>query len=181
MVTSARSVKKSKENAIPVLIREAHLAAVEARGLAYAPYSKFQVGAALITSDHQTVLGCNVENASYGGTVCAERVAIWKSVSEGVREFTDIVVVTDAPKPAFPCAFCLQVMAEFFEPETKIWIADLSRIHGVHAFKDLLPQPFGPRQLGDAREAAESASKLAPASTSKKAVAAKKTAARKKS
>ena len=155
MVTSERTLKKSKKASIPVNIREAHLAAVEVRGLAYAPYSKFQVGAAILTSDHQMVVGCNVENASYGGTVCAERVAIWKSVSEGVREFTDIVVVTDAPSPAFPCAFCLQVMAEFFEPETKIWIADLSRIHGVHEFKDLLPQPFGPRQLNEAREAAE--------------------------
>ena len=155
MVTSERTLKKSKKDSIPVNIREAHMAAVEVRGLAYAPYSKFQVGAALLTSDHQTVIGCNVENASYGGTVCAERVAIWKSVSEGVREFTDIVVVTDAPVPAFPCAFCLQVMAEFFEPETKIWIADLKRIHGVHEFKDLLPQPFGPRQLNEARDAAE--------------------------
>ncbi len=136
----------------PEKIRHAHEKAVEARSRAHAPYSKFKVGAALLTGSGRVFQGCNIENASYGGAVCAERVAILKSVSEGDLTFTDIVVVTDTPDPAFPCAFCLQVMAEFFEPETKIWIADLERIHGVHEFQKLLPHPFGPRQLGDAKK-----------------------------
>ena len=94
--------------------------------------------------------GCNIENASYGGTVCAERVAILKSVSEGETKFTDIVVVTDAKAPATPCALCLQVMAEFFDPETRIWIADTERVHKCYLFTELLPKPFGPRELSGA-------------------------------
>ena len=146
-VLDMRANNKDKTPAVPPKIQRAHAAAVEARKVAHAPYSKFRVGAALITASGKLVTGCNIENASYGGTVCAERVAIWKSVSSGVSEFVDIVVVTDVKVPAFPCAFCLQVMAEFFAPETRIWIADTRKMHSVHSFVELLPKPFGPRQL----------------------------------
>lgn len=122
------------------------MVATQARRSAYAPYSKFRVGAAL-RGGRSIYAGCNVENASYGGTVCAERVAILKAVSEGVTRFSDIVVVTDAKVPAAPCALCLQTMAEFFEPDTRIWIATPSKIVSVHRFADLLPIPFGPKQL----------------------------------
>jgi cytidine deaminase len=122
-------------------------AAWKNRLLAHAPYSGFQVGAGLMTKSGRIFSGCNVENASYGGTVCAERVAILSAVAQGEQEFSDIVVVTDAAQPAYPCAFCLQVMAEFFDPETKIWVANLKGIHSVHRFVELLPKPFGPRQL----------------------------------
>lgn len=132
-------------------IRAAHHLAVEARLQAHAPYSKFQVGAALISKDGCITSGCNIENASYGGTVCAERVAILKSVSEGENKFSDIVVVTDAKTPASPCALCLQVMAEFFDPETRVWIADTERIHNCYRFDEILPKPFGPRELADGR------------------------------
>jgi cytidine deaminase len=122
------------------------------RKKAHAPYSRFRVGAGLIGKNGKLFGGCNVENASYGGTICAERVAILKAVSEGVTEFTDIVVTTDAAEPAFPCAFCLQVMAEFFEPETRIWVANLKGIRSMYEFCELLPKPFGPRQLKKARK-----------------------------
>lgn len=128
-------------------IQEAYEHARAARLNAHAPYSGFKVGAALVRGD-EVVLGCNVENASYGGTVCAERIAIFKAVSEdAISGVTDVVVVTDAAEPAYPCAFCLQVMAEFFEPSVKIWLADLKAVRSVHTFGALLPKPFGPKQL----------------------------------
>jgi cytidine deaminase len=133
-------------------IKKAYLLAKKARSLAHAPYSEFKVGATLLTKDGQAFTGCNVENASYGGAVCAERVAILKAVSSGEHGFSGIVVVTDAPEPAFPCALCLQIMAEFFDPETCIWVADLKAVRSVHAFEYLLPKPFGPRQLSQAKK-----------------------------
>jgi len=137
---------------VPAKISAAYAKAKAVRLKAHAPYSKFQVGAALVGGKSVTT-GCNVENASYGGTVCAERIAIFKAVTEGsIESVTDVVVVTDAPEPAYPCAFCLQVMAEFFEPSVNVWLADLREVRSVHRFGDLLPHPFGPRQLGDARK-----------------------------
>lgn len=132
---------------VPASVTKAYAAARKVRASAYAPYSKFKVGAVLVSKSGDTFTGCNVENASYGGTVCAERVAILKAVSEGQTKFTEIVVVTDGESPAFPCALCLQVMAEFFDPKTKIWIGDLDEVRSMHTFADLLPEPFGPRQL----------------------------------
>ena len=137
---------------IPAKIADAFEKAKAVRLRAHAPYSGFQVGAALLAGA-EVVTGCNVENASYGGTVCAERIAIFKAVSEGSVKFSEIVVVTDAPVPAFPCAFCLQVMAEFFDSSTNVWLGDLRELKSVHKFVDLLPYPFGPKQLNDAKVA----------------------------
>ena len=135
---------------VPAKIASAYQKALAVRLKAHAPYSKFQVGAALV--GRSVVTGCNVENASYGGTVCAERIAIFKAVSEdSVKTVTDLIVVTDASEPAFPCAFCLQVMAEFFDPSLKVWLGDLKDLRSIHTFGELLPHPFGPMQLGDAR------------------------------
>jgi cytidine deaminase len=131
-------------------VRRAHLAAKASRKKAHAPYSSFKVGAAVLGKSGQIFTGCNVENASYGGTVCAERVAILKAVSEGVKAFTDVVVVTDAEIPAVPCALCLQTMAEFCTPETMVWIANVKKILVGYHFGDLLPMPFGPQQLNQA-------------------------------
>ena len=114
------------------MIGQLYESARDTREGAYAPYSKFKVGAALAIKGGGYVTGCNVENASYGGTVCAERVAILKAVSEGAKKFTDIVVVTDAKTPASPCALCLKVIAEFFEPDTKIWVADLKSVKACY-------------------------------------------------
>ncbi|MES2963412.1 MAG: cytidine deaminase [Bdellovibrionota bacterium] len=136
---------------VPASVTKAYAAARKVRETAHAPYSKFKVGSALISKSGELYTGCNIENASYGGTVCAERVSILKAVSEGEEKFVDIVVVTDGAAPAFPCALCLQVMAEFFDPKTKIWIADLDAIRSVHAFAELLPVPFGPKQLAIGR------------------------------
>ena len=86
--------------------------AEEARGFAYAPYSNFKVGAALLTKDHQIIIGCNVENAAYGSTMCAERVCVYKAVSQGCREFLAIAVHA-GPYRAAPCGECRQVLAEF--------------------------------------------------------------------
>ncbi len=146
--SSRSTTSKSTPTILPsVAVRRAFKAAVEARKAAHAPYSKFRVGAGLLTTTGKIFAGCNVENCSYGGTICAERTAIVKAVSEGETEFTDIVVVTDANEPAFPCGFCLQVMAEFFTDDTWIWIANTRGFKSVHSFRELVPKPFGPRQL----------------------------------
>ncbi len=121
--------------------------AVKAQKKAYAPYSRFMVGAAAIGKTGKIYAGCNVENASYGGTICAERVAITKAVSEGEAIFTDIFISTDAKTPTPPCGLCRQVMAEFCGPEAKIHIIQKSKIVQTYFFKDLLPHAFGPRNL----------------------------------
>ena len=99
-------------------------AAWEAREMAYAPYSKFQVGAALLAKDGRIFLGCNVENISYGLTNCAERVAIGAAIAAGVREFVAVAVVADTGVPISPCGACRQVLAEFGVP--KILLANRS-------------------------------------------------------
>jgi cytidine deaminase len=124
-------------------VKKAHSVAVKAQKKAHAPYSRFHVGSAVV-SGARVFSGCNVENASYGGTVCAERVAIWTAVANGVRSFDQIVVVTDSDSPAPPCGQCLQVMAEFCSPKTTIWLASPRRLIKGYSFKELLPKPFGP-------------------------------------
>jgi cytidine deaminase len=128
-------------------VKRAFRVAIEARKTAHAPYSGFQVGASLLTKSGRIFAGCNVENCSYGGTICAERTAIVKAVSERQVKFSDIVVVTDAAEPAFPCGFCLQVMAEFFSDDTRIWVGNPRGLKSMHSFRELVPKPFGPRQL----------------------------------
>lgn len=120
-------------------------AARSAQSRAYAPYSKFRVGAALESVDGDVFLGCNVENASYGLTICAERAAVCAAVSAGVTRFRRAVVVSDVDPPAAPCGACRQVLAEFG--------LDLP-IDGVGSkgvvrwrLSDLLPAAFGPEQL----------------------------------
>lgn len=128
-------------------VRRAHLVASSTKRNSYSPYSKFQVGAAVVSKKGKVFGGCNVENASYGGTICAERTAILKAVSEGHRSFTDIMIVTDAKTPTPPCGMCLQVMAEFCAPETKVWIGNTKKISKVLSLSDLLPNPFGPKSF----------------------------------
>ncbi len=118
--------------------------AVEARNHAYAPYSGFSVGAALVSSESGLIYGgCNVENASYGATICAERGAVMKMVaSEGKVRISEILVSTDTNPPAVPCALCLQVLSEFCGPDTPIHLADLTGIKKTVTFGSLLPHPF---------------------------------------
>lgn len=121
------------------LVDEARLMAAKA----YAPYSRFQVGAALLGSDGQIHSGCNVENASYGLTICAERNAIWAAVARGCRSFEQLVVFTDTQKPTPPCGACRQVLMEF-APQLIIHLANRAGIASTHQLSDLLPESFGP-------------------------------------
>ena len=115
------------------------------RERAYAPYSKFKVGAALLGKSGRVYTGCNVENATYGDSVCAERTAILKAVSEGEREFDAIAVVTD--NGVSPCGSCRQVMMEF-APDMTVIIADTQgHTHLITTVRDLLPHGFTPDQL----------------------------------
>jgi cytidine deaminase len=91
----------------------------EAQKHAYAPYSRFKVGAALLTADGQVFTGCNVENSTFGATICAERTAVFMAVCHGVRRFSKIVIVTDNEEPAWPCGICRSVLFEF-APDLKV-------------------------------------------------------------
>ena len=121
-------------------------AARDARTRAVAPYSGFKVGAALVTSDGRIYGGCNVENATYGLTVCAERVALFKALSEGERTFSMIAVVADTNDPTPPCGACRQLIWEFCG-DIPVVMANLSEVKGRHRMKDLLPLPFDARLL----------------------------------
>lgn len=121
-------------------------AARQARRRAHAPFSGFKVGAALETIDGTVITGCNIENVSYGLTMCAERVAIFKALSDGHRRFRRIAVVADATAPTPPCGACLQVLWEF-GGDLEVILADLRRETGRHRLRELLPLPFDARQL----------------------------------
>lgn len=121
-------------------------AARAARLHAVADYSQFKVGAALETADGQIVTGCNVENATYGLTMCAERVAVFKALSDGHREFRRIVVVADTADPTPPCGSCRQILWEH-AGDIEIILANLQTVAGRHAMHDLLPMPFDKRLL----------------------------------
>ncbi|WP_304507323.1 cytidine deaminase [Anaerotignum sp.] len=108
---------------------------------AYAPYSKFKVGAALLAKDGRVFLGCNVENASFGATICAERTAMTKAISEGVREFEKIAVVASSGDYAAPCGICRQVLYEFM-PEGEVVLDSFTEGMKVMKLKELLPMGF---------------------------------------
>jgi len=130
------------------MVGEAELVrrAVEARRAAYAPYSGFAVGAALLARDGRVFTGCNVENASYGLTVCAERVALFKAVAEGAREFKAIAIAC-GDTPCSPCGACRQVLYEF-APDLTVILADgEGRRWEKTTLSHLLPRGFGPADL----------------------------------
>src|SRR6516162_870140 len=121
-------------------------AARRAREHASAAYSRFKVGAALETADGTIITGCNIENATYGLTICAERVAMFKALSEGYRAFTRIAIVADTESPTPPCGACRQVLWEFCG-NLEITLANLQAETGRHQLRDLLPLPFDARLL----------------------------------
>lgn len=130
------------------------LEAFEARKAAYTPYSKFKVGAALLTKDGQIIRGCNIENAAYGPTNCAERTAFFKAISEGIMDFAKIAIVggneeekDDLSGYAFPCGVCRQVMREFCSDDFEIIIAKNDKDYKVYSLAELLPEGFGPENL----------------------------------
>lgn len=108
---------------------------------AYAPYSKFHVGAALLCKGGTVFTGCNIENATYGATNCAERTAIFKAVSEGQRDFEAIAIVSSGGGETFPCGICRQVMAEF-APEIKVVLRDEADNEHIYPLVELLPKSF---------------------------------------
>jgi len=119
-------------------------AAVSAMANAHAPYSKFRVGAALLDSDGAIHTGCNVENASYGLTNCAERTAVFKAVSTGNRSFEGIAVVCDQDDLPYPCGACRQVLTEFCDAKTPVYVASARNPEQYERFQlgELLPKSF---------------------------------------
>ena len=123
-------------------------AALEAREMAYVPYSHYTVGAALLTAEGETYQGGNIENASYGATNCAERTAIFKAVSEGRRSFLAIAIAggMEGKEPvdyAYPCGICRQVMKEFAGEDFRIIVAKSAADYKVYTLEELLPHGFG--------------------------------------
>ena len=118
-------------------------AALDARECAVAPYSRFQVGAALLTAKGEVVTGANVESASYGLTCCAERVALFKALTQGAKSFVAIAIVARAPNGPMPCGACRQLLAEY-APKATVWVADSARPAVVRTFRvaSLLPDAF---------------------------------------
>jgi cytidine deaminase len=125
-------------------------AARQARERAFAPYSGFRVGAALEAADGRVVAGCNVESASYGLTICAERVALVKAVSDGITGFKRVAVVTDVDDLTPPCGACRQLLWEF-APEAEVVLANLRGKRAVYCVAELLPHGFDAGNLRDAK------------------------------
>ena len=123
-------------------------AARKARRHAHAAYSTFKVGAALETADGRVISGCNVENATYGLTMCAERVAVFKAVSDGHREFRRIAIVADTEAPTPPCGACRQILWEF-GGDLEVILGNTTRETARFRLSELLPHPFDARFLSD--------------------------------
>ena len=120
--------------------------ALEVRENAYVPYSHFKVGAALLATSGKVYTGCNVESASYGGTNCAERTALFKAVSEGEKEYKAIAVVGDPATYTFPCGICRQVLVEF-GTDLEVIVARTENDYKVFTLDELLPHSFTPKDL----------------------------------
>ena len=124
--------------------------AVEARKMSYSPYSNFRVGAALLGKSGKVYLGCNVENAAYSPTNCAERTAVFKAVSEGEKEFTAIAIVGGMGETiadfCAPCGVCRQVLAEFCDKDFRLVLGNLDKIK-TYTFEEILPLSFGKNDL----------------------------------
>ena len=136
-------------------LRELIETAKAARLRSIAPFSNFLVGAAVQTEDGRVYIGCTVVSASYGLTVCAERVAIWKALSEGEREFSELAIVADTETLTPPCGTCRQIIWEFAKNATIV----LGNLHGesqIVSIRELLPRAFDARFLSAAKEAKES-------------------------
>lgn len=124
--------------------------ALKAKDMAYVPYSKFHVGAALEADDGSVFTGCNIENASYSPSICAERTAIFKAVSEGKTRIKKIAIVGDSDM-TFPCGVCRQVIREFGR-DAEIIIANSPDQYKLYSLEDLLPHSFGPEDLKQSKK-----------------------------
>lgn len=121
--------------------------AKRAREFAYVPYSKFAVGAALLTEDGEVFHGCNIENAAYSMCNCGERTAFFKAVSEGKKRFSKLVVIADSDRPVPPCGACRQVMGEFCSPEMEVILTNLKGDVQETTVQELLPGAFNSEDL----------------------------------
>ncbi|MFP8782259.1 cytidine deaminase [Planococcus plakortidis] len=121
--------------------------AIAARGNAYVPYSKFPVGAALLSRDGKVYTGCNIENAGYSLTNCAERTAVFKAVSEGVKQFDALAVAADTKGPVAPCGACRQVLVEFCAPDMPVYLTNLEGAVSETTIAELLPGAFTTEDL----------------------------------
>lgn len=121
--------------------------AIDARENAYVPYSKFKVGAAVITEDNSIYTGCNIENASYGATNCAERTAIFKAVSEGHKKIKAIAIVGDMSTHTYPCGICRQVIVEFATKDIKIILVKNEDEYVIKTMEEILPGAFTKEDL----------------------------------
>jgi len=138
------NVKTKKSKNKPLLKGLLLKAAVKAAAASYSPYSRFPVGAALMVAGGKVFTGCNIENASFGLTVCAERVAVGNALSAGKRTFLALAVAGGRGKAVRPCGACLQVLAEFCGPDFPIQLAPLNNLKKTETvtLRDLLPQAF---------------------------------------
>ena len=132
----------------PTYLSDSELVALawQARDLASAPYSNFQVGAALLASDGRVFTGCNVESSSYGLSICAERVALTKAISEGAREFVTIAVAAQGKGTVSPCGACRQLLHDY-APNLRVLLSGQEGKHTEHPLKELLPLAFSAEQL----------------------------------
>lgn len=113
----------------------------------YAPYSNVKVSAVVVTSDGKYFTGCNIENASYGATICAERVAITKAVSEGYKDFKELHIMSNLKEKTMPCFICRQVIIEFFNNDAKVFIYDDKGDFDEYKVSDICPYPFSKEDL----------------------------------
>lgn len=113
----------------------------------YSPYSGCRVSAAVLTEDSEIYSGTNIENASYGATVCAERVALWKAKSEGAKRLTHILILVDQKQPWAPCGMCRQVMVELMDPKAKVTMGTLKKVGKTVTLKSLVPLTFSSKEL----------------------------------
>ncbi|MDR2833539.1 MAG: cytidine deaminase [Streptococcaceae bacterium] len=120
---------------------------IDAQKNAYVPYSKFPVGAALVAKDGTVIQGCNIENASFGLTNCAERTAIFKAVSSGIKEFQYLVISGNTPEPISPCGACRQVIAEFCDPDMPVTLVGHDKVQKHTTVEGLLPYMFTSKDL----------------------------------
>ncbi|MDA8345526.1 MAG: cytidine deaminase [Thermaerobacter sp.] len=123
-------------------------AARAAQSRAYAPYSRFHVGAAVRLADGSVVSAANVENASYGLSCCAERAAVFTAVAQGARELREVLVVADTDRPVPPCGACRQVLSEFLPADAAVWLVGRNGRSSRTTMGEILPGAFGPRDLG---------------------------------
>jgi cytidine deaminase len=123
--------------------------AKKARELAYVPYSKFKVGAALLTDNDEVILGCNIENAAYSVCNCAERTALFKAYSNGIKQFKKMAVIAETARPVAPCGACRQVLAELCSPDLAVIMGNMQGDVIVKTVAELLPGAFSQEDLNE--------------------------------